>query len=77
MKTIRELWNEQADEHNQFDELGKDEVEEFANLTIENLVDDLRYMSHTVIEYTAPQLTAHKDAVLIKHKYKTDNGEVE
>jgi hypothetical protein len=34
MKTIRELWNEQADELNQFDVLEKDEVEEFANKII-------------------------------------------
>jgi hypothetical protein len=37
MKTIREMWNEQADELNQFYELGKDEVEEFANKIIRQI----------------------------------------
>ena len=39
MKTIRELWNELADEHNQFDTLDKEEVEDFANLIIKYLTD--------------------------------------
>jgi hypothetical protein len=38
---IREKWYEQADEYNQFDALGADEIEQFADVIIEGLENKL------------------------------------
>lgn len=41
MISIRKMWNDQADEWNQFDDLGKDEVEEFADKILNDMFSDL------------------------------------
>jgi hypothetical protein len=39
MFSIRNEWNAQADENNQFDDLGADEIEEFSNGVIQKLLE--------------------------------------
>ena len=51
MISIRKIWDDQADEFNQFDELGKDEVEQFADKILNEMLSDLLNIAHTVTEH--------------------------
>lgn len=49
--SIRELWNKQADEYNQFDSLDVEEVESFANSIIEKVIDEYKEAIEDVVHW--------------------------